>query len=125
MLSNNDIIKHGHAFPESDILERPSDPHLGDMIRRGSNHVAKIFCRVLPFVELFHFALRVIPHIGLVIEANLPITGLINTSDNVEARGLTGTVRTDECYNLPFVDLQGKIIHSHHTAKLHGDIFKL
>src|SRR5699024_1570647 len=47
----------------------------------------------------------------------------IDTGDHVERRGLSCSVRADQGDDLPFVDLQGKIIHSHHAAELHRGIF--
>ncbi len=63
-------------------------------------------------------------HHGLSQKGDPPVGGLIHSGDAVEGGGLACAVGADEGHDLPFVDLQGQIVHRHHAAKLHGDVLQ-
>ena len=64
-----------------------------------------------------------VPHDARLIEAHPPIGGGVHTGDDVERRGLAGTVGANQRHDLALVDLQIQIVHGYHAAKLHSDIF--
>ena len=124
VLGNQHVVKHRLGLPQPDILERAGHAHLGDFVRRGREGVG-VLPRVLALVELFHLALGIVLNDLLLLEPHRPVRGLVHAGDHVERRGLARAVGTDQGHDLPLVDLQVQVIHRHHAAELHGDVFNL
>src|SRR5699024_7644379 len=72
---------------------------------------------------LFHLAPGMILDDFLVVEPYAAVGGGVDPGDDVEGRGLAGAVGADEGDDLPPVHLQRQVIHRHHAAELHGDVF--
>src|SRR5699024_3030957 len=76
-------------------------------------------------VQLLHLALGEVLHHGLLAEGDPAVGRFIHAGNAVEGGGLAGAVGADESHDLSLIDLQGQVIHRHHAAKLHGDVFQL
>ena len=77
---------------------------------------------VLALVHLLHLAGGMVSHDARLIEAHPPVGGGVHTGDDVERRGLAGTVGADQRHDLALVYLQIQIVHGYHAAKLHSDV---
>lgn len=58
------------------------------------------------------------------VEPHRAVGGLVHAGDDIEGGGLSRAVGSDEGYDLPLVDLQLQIVHSHNAAELHGDVIQ-
>ncbi len=124
MFRNENIFKDGQIAEKADILEGAGDAQLGDLVR-GLHHRALIKPGVLPGVLGAHLPLGKILENGLPMEGDETVGGLVHPGDAVKSGGLPRPVGADEGHNLPLVHIQGEVIHRHHAAELHGDIFHM
>ena len=153
MLGDQHIVKHRLGLPQADILEGAGHAQRRDLIRCGGQHMVGkriavqcllalfpgLQCLViqrllrgklggvhigaLALVLLLHLSGGMVPHDAASLKGHAAVGGRVHTGDDVERRGLTGTVGADEGHDLALVDLQVQVVHGHHAAELHGDIF--
>ncbi|MPN06209.1 hypothetical protein SDC9_153465 [bioreactor metagenome] len=125
VLGGEYIIKHRHALPKPDVLERPRDAKLCHHIRRGVYGMrVHILLGVFARVELLHLAARMICHDGLAVERDLPVRGVIDTRNAVERGGFAGSVGSDEGDDLTLINLQREVVDGDDAAELHGYVFE-
>ena len=102
MLGNHNIFIYRKIFEQTDILKSTCYAHFGDFAGSFAGY-------------FLFFTLRVcIDHVAA--------GWSIDPGNHIESRRFTCTVRTDQCNNLVFIDLNIKQIYSCHTAKLHCNI---
>ena len=121
MFGNQDIVEHALALPESDILEGSCNSKARDLVRCGLD-VLGVFSVVGSGVELLHLAMRIVLDNLVSVEENVSVGGRIDAGDDVEGRGLSRTVGTDEGDDLALVHMHGQGIDSHDTAELHCNV---
>ena len=121
MLGDEHVFKYRQGREQADVLKGTGDALLGDPVRGGGEDLGK-HTLVLPLIELLHSALGVVFHHGLSQKGDPPVGGLIHSGDAVEGGGLAGAVGADQSHDLPLVHLQGKVVHRHHAAELHGTL---
>ena len=122
VLGDQHVVKHRLGSPQPDVLEGPGHAQLSDLIGSGGEDVG-ILPGMLSLVGGPHLALGVIFHDLLPLEPDGAVGGLVHAGDHVEGSGLSGAVGPDQCHDLSLVDGEVHIVHSHHTAELHGDVF--
>src|SRR3972149_2800401 len=84
-------VEHGHVVEEGEVLERPGDPELRDLIR--------VHPRDLPVLEVDGASL-----------------GPVDAGDAVEHRGLPGAVRADDCVDPPPRHVGGDAVDRLHAS---------
>ncbi len=123
MLRHEHIVKDG-LFPEqANVLKRPRDARLCDLVR-GVAYAARVFSLILTGVQLRHPASRHAFHDHLPLKGNPPVGRLVHPGDAVERRRLPRSVGADQRRDLAFADPKRKIVHRHDAAELHRDIFQ-
>ena len=155
MLGNEYIVKYRLALPQAYILEGAGHSQSRDFIRRRGQYMVRegiliplllgllpslqslvlqgllrgklrgIHGGMLTLVGLFHLAGGVIADDALFVEAHPAVGGGVHTGDDIERRGLSCAVGADKGHDLALVYLHGQVIHGHHAAELHSDIFHL
>ena len=153
MLGDQHVVKHRLGLPQADVLEGTRHAQLGDDVGRGRQNtvgegelvprlllrlprlqrlvlqgflrreVGGVHLRVLALVGLLHLPGGVIADDALLVKGHAAIGGGVHAGDDVEGRGLTGAVGADQRHDLALVHLQVQVVHGHHAAELHGDIF--
>ena len=123
MLGDEHIVEHRLGLPQTDVLKGPGHARPGDLIR-GRGESLRVKSIALALVLLFHFALGVVFDDLRPVEPHRAVGGLVHAGDDIEGGGLSRAVGSDEGHDLPLVDLQLQIVHSHNAAELHGDVIQ-
>src|SRR5687768_16921835 len=92
MLCNEEVLQHGKAANEPDVLERPADTESNPAVCGEERDVAA--------------------SVG-----HRPRVGLVEVRDAVEEGCLPGSVGTDQSDDLPFADLDVDVVESDETAE--------
>ena len=124
MLGDQDVFKHRHTLPQTDVLEGTGDAQLHHMIGGWiHNFLRSKLLPVLPQIGFLHLAGGMAANHGFPHEFHPSVGRLIHAGDAVEGSGFAGAVGTDEGDNLSFRHVQGQVVDCHHAAELHGHIF--
>jgi hypothetical protein len=84
--AEHEIVEHGHAAEQGDVLEGPRDAQLGHPARRTVGDVAAF-------------------------EGDATRVGVVEAADHVEQSGLAGAVRADDRQDLAATDVQAHPAH--------------
>ena len=98
--AGHDVVENGHAFEQSDVLERASDALTRDLI--GFQLRARF-----AFVQ------------------NLTLLRDVKARNDVQHRRFPGAVRADDGANFAFADVKRDVLDRHNAAKAQGDVFHL
>ena len=90
--THHHVLEQRHRGEQRQVLEGAGDAELGDAVRR---HVEQVAAR----------------------GTSPPAGGLVDAADDVEHRGLAGTVRPDEAADLALVDAERQAVERHDAAE--------
>ena len=93
MHPDHHVLPRSHLLEQTDVLEGPSDPPLGDRMRRLAGHV--VTC-----------------------EHDLPAGRLVDAREAVEERGLAGAVRADQADDRPLGDVEIDVVDGDQAPEL-------
>ena len=91
------VVLHRHGVEQANVLERTGDTHTVDLIDRLARGV-------------------------LAVEQDSTVRGLVHLGEQVEDRGLTGTVGTDQTGDLGLTDGQAKVVDCLKAAKFNAQV---
>ena len=95
MAAEHDVVEHGHAGKQRDVLKRAGDAERGDAGRPGAGHVPAF-------------------------EPDRAGVGLVEAADDVEQRGLAGAVRSDDRRQAAAAHRERDVLDRAHAAKMLG-----
>ena len=126
MLRDENILENGQLAEQPDILEGAGKPHFGDLIGGfPQGRVPGEFIRIAAEIGLFGLAGGMLAKIGLAVEIKAAVGGGIDPRHHIKGGGFACAVRPDQRNDLALTHLHRKVIHGHHAAELHRNIFQL
>src|SRR6185437_10995826 len=93
MRADRNVLQHGHIRHQLDVLERPGNAELHDLLRP---RVADLSAE----------------------HRERAAAGAQDAGYEVEGRALAGAVRSDQRYDLARLNLEGDVVHRDHAAEL-------
>ena len=126
MLGDQQILQHGHAGKQTDVLERAGDPRLlrhqivGHALEQEQRAVRPNHAALAARGEVFKRA----PHRRIAaMQRETPLGRPIKAGDAIEYGGLAGAVRPDQCRDRAAPDLERQIVDGDETAEAHRQVF--
>ena len=125
MLGDQQILQHGHAGKQPDVLERAGDARLlrdqkiGHALEQkkravGSHHAA---------LAAVGQGIERVPHRGIAaLQRDAALGRLVEAGDAVEHGGLAGAVRPDQRGDGAALDVEGQIVDGDEAAEAHGQM---
>ena len=92
-----DVVLHRHGVEQADVLERTGDAHAVDLIDRLARGV-------------------------LTVEQDGAVRGLVHLGEQVEDRGLTGTIGANQAGDLGLADSQAKVVDCLNATELNAQV---
>ena len=97
VLTDEDVLDRGHARKEPDVLVRPRDPVVCDLVRTERMD-------------------------GMAVEGDVALIHVEEASQAVEECGLSGSVRPDHAGDRTFLELEVQLADSGQAAEPLGDL---
>ena len=125
VLGDQQILQHGHAGKQADVLEGAGDARLlrhqivGHALEQkeravGSHHAA---------LAAVGQAVERVPHRGVaVVQRDAALGRLVEAGDAVEHGGLAGAVRSDQRGDVAARGVEGEIVDGDQAAEAHGQM---
>ena len=90
--ARHDVVERRHSTKQGDVLECPRYAAIGRLVRA---HLRACFT----------------------LEGDTALLRVIEAVDDIEHRGLAGTVRADDRTNFPFANVEGNAAHRLHATE--------
>ena len=122
VLRDHQVLEHGHAAEQADVLEGARDPRmLGDLVvGHALEQVELPSTVVLPLAVDRGRRSETAP--GVERHGDPPLGRLVEAGDAVEDGGLAGAVRADQRGDVAAADGEGKVVDRHQAAEAHGQM---